>query len=479
MAEQTLKEKTSKGLFWGGMSSSVQQLLNVLFGILLARTLSPDDYGLVGVLAVFSILAQIIQDGGFISALINRPAYHHEDYNAVFWFSVIVSLACYIFLFFAAPLIADFFHQPILVKLARWSFVGFVFSGIGIAPRAFLSKYLKIKQMAISNIVAVTLSGLIGVFLALHGFQYWALVVQSLVLVGVTNFGYCLFSEWKPSFSITISPVREMFGFALPLFITGVFSVANSQLMTVILGRRYSPEQTGYYSQANKWALMGSNVMNGMVNTLAQPVLSEVVDEGERHLRVFRKLIRFTSFVSFPALLGLGLIVPEFIILALSSKWTDSILMLQILCVSGSFIPLTTICSQLVLSKGKSYTFMWVQIMLFIFVLAAAFLLYPFGILAMLIGVSTINVIWLFVWVFFVNRETGYTFRGFLSDILPYFMISVFVMASTFFMTQGFDNLAIRLVMKVLIAFFLYVFVMWATKSVIFKESIQFIIKKH
>lgn len=479
MGGSTLKEKTSKGLFWGGMSSGIQQLLSVIFGIFLARTLSPDDYGLVGMLAVFSVLAQNLQDGGFVSALINRPVYKHEDYNAVFWLSVTISVVCYIILFLAAPLISRFFHQPVLTKLARWTFLCFLFSGIGTAPRAFLSKHLKIKQMAISGIVAVLFSGLIGVYLAVRGHAYWALVVQSLVMVGLTNLGYCFFSDWKPSLKLSFQPIKEMYRYAMPLLFTGLFSMANSYLMTLILGRRYSAGQTGYYTQANKWATMGSSVLNGMVGSVAQPVLAEVVEEKERHLRVFRKLIRFTAFVSFPALLGLGLIAPEFIVLALSPKWMDSVVMLQILCVSGSFVPLITICAQQVLSKGKSHVFMWVHMALFIAVSGTAFLLYPLGILAMLTGVSAVNVLWLFVWVFFVRRETGYTYGGLFSDLLPYLGISAAVMVVTFFITKGIPGMVVRLVAKILVAAALYLSILWVTKSVALRESIHFIFKKN
>jgi O-antigen/teichoic acid export membrane protein len=479
MGESTLKEKTSKGLFWGGMSSGIQQLLSVIFGIFLARSLSPDDYGLVGMLAVFSVLAQNLQDGGFVSALINRPVYRREDYNAVFWLSVTISVVCYIILFLAAPLISRFFHQPVLTKLARWTFLCFLFSGIGTAPRAFLSKHLKIKQMAISGIVAVLLSGVIGVYLALRGHAYWALVVQSLVMVGLTNLGYCFFSDWKPSFQFSLQPIREMYRYALPLLFTGLFTMANNYLMTVILGRKYSAEQTGYYTQANKWATMGGSVLNGMVASVAQPVLASVVDERERHLRVFRKLIRFTAFVSFPAMFGLGLIAPEFILLALSPKWTESIIMLQVLCVSGAFVPLITVCYQQVLSQGNSRIFMGVHLALFIALAGTTFLLYPLGILAMLIGVSAVNILWILVWVFFVRRETGYTYGNLGSDLLPFLGITIAVMVATYFITLGIANMIVRLVAKILVAVVLYLLIMWLTKSVTFRESLQFIFKKN
>ena len=179
MGESTLKEKTSRGLFWGGMSSFLQQLLQAAFGIYLARTLSPDDYGLVGMLTVFNLLALTLQDGGFVSALINRKGLKHDDYNAVFWFNVFISLFCYLVLFCCAPLIARFFHHSELVKLARWSFLSFVLAGFCTAHRAYLTKKLMVKEMAIVNIAAAVISGFLGVYLAWRGWAYWTLVIQS------------------------------------------------------------------------------------------------------------------------------------------------------------------------------------------------------------------------------------------------------------------------------------------------------------
>ena len=167
---ESLKDKTAKGLLWGGISNGAQQLLNLLFGIFLARLLTPDDYGMVGMLTIFSLIAGTIQESGFISALINQKDIKHEDYNAVFWFSILTSLCLYIILFFCAPLIARFFHQPELTALARYSFLGFFISSTGVAHSAYFYKNLMVKQRAVLNITALIISGIIGITMAYHGF---------------------------------------------------------------------------------------------------------------------------------------------------------------------------------------------------------------------------------------------------------------------------------------------------------------------
>ena len=179
MAEQTLKEKTAKGLFWGGLSNGTQQVLNAIFGVFLARLLSPDDYGLIGMLGIFMGVASVLQDSGFSIALINRQEVRHEDYNSVFWFSFTVGIICYIILFFSAPLIADFYEQPELTNLSRILFLWLLISSTSIAHSAMLTKKLMIKERMKIEVSALFISGTIGVILAFRGFAYWGIAIQT------------------------------------------------------------------------------------------------------------------------------------------------------------------------------------------------------------------------------------------------------------------------------------------------------------
>ena len=185
MSEPTLKEKTAKGLLWSGINNGLQQVLNLFFGIFLARLLTPADYGMVGMLTIFTAIASALQEGGFISALTNRKEICHEDYNAVFWFCSTCSVCIYLLLFFAAPWIAAFYHEPALVPLARLSFLGFVMSSLSIPARALLFKKMMAKESAAISLTALILSGTIGVTMAANGFAYWGIAVQSLSLIHI------------------------------------------------------------------------------------------------------------------------------------------------------------------------------------------------------------------------------------------------------------------------------------------------------
>ena len=335
MAE-TLKEKTAKGLFWGGVSNGVQQVLNLVFGVFLARMLSQSDYGMVGMLTIFSALAGTLQEGGFISALNRKKDVSHKDYNAVFWTSVLVSLFCYLLLFFSAPLISNFYGEPELKPLARFVFIGFFITSLGIAPRAYLFRNMKVRENAIISFFSLFMSGIVGVGMAAMGFAYWGIATQTIVCVSVVTILSFYFSKWTPSLRIDFSPIKEIFGFSSKLIITGIFNVINSNVLSVILGKLYTPHEVGNYTQANKWNLMGCSLINGMMGSIAQPVFAKTDDDVVRQKMVLRKLLRFTAFVSFPAMFGLALVSKEFIVILLTEKWLESARMMQMLCVAGA-----------------------------------------------------------------------------------------------------------------------------------------------
>lgn len=476
MGDSTLKDKTAKGLFWGGMSNGVQQLLSLVFGIFLARLLSPSDYGLVGMLAIFTAIASILQDSGFAIALINKKEVRDEDYNSVFWFNIVVSVACYFILFFSAPLIARFFHKPELVVLARWSFVGFVISSFGTAQNAYLIKHLMIRERSIANMVALAVSGIVGVVLAFRGFAYWSIVIQTLVLVTVLAAGYWYYSPWRPHFRWKAQPIREMFRFGFKILITNMAENFGTYLFSIVFGRCYTEREVGLFNQANKWNTMGYSIVRGMVAGVAQPILVEVSEQRERQHRVFRKMVRFTAFISFPAMFGLAFVAPEFISVTITDKWAESARLMQILCLGGAFVPISFLFSNLVLSLERTTAYMWSSIALLAVQVALAVLTYPMGIIAMVVAYTLTYVIWLFVWFLLVHRDIDYTFMQLLADMLPFMGITCLAVAAAWFVSRGIASLYWLLAVKILATAAVYLLLMWLTKSVTFKESVRYLL---
>ena len=475
---ESLKEKTARGLFWGGISNSLYQLLGLFFGIFLARLLTPDDYGMIGMLTIFSAVANSIQESGFTQALTNRKDSGQDDYNAVFWFSLCTGGVLYLLLFFCAPLIANFYHTPALVPLARFLFLGFLISSAGTAHNAILFKNLMVKEKAKAMLTALTVSGTLGVIMAYYGMAYWGIATQNVVYIFTFNLLLWHYSPWRPTWSFHFQPIREMLPFSIKLLITNVFHFVNDNIFSVLLGRFYTKQEVGYYTQANKWTNMGHTLITGVVNSVSQPIMVEAGANPDRQRKVFRKMLRFTAFISFPLMFGLALIAPEFITIAITDKWLPSAAIMQILCIWGAFLPINYIYTNQLISKGKSNVYMWNTIIQNLVQLLVLLLTVSYGIYVMAAIYVTINILWLFVWHYFVWQLIRITLWNVMKDITPYLSITAISLTAGYFAAKAFSNIYICLINKIVVTALVYIIILWSSKSVIFHESINFLLKR-
>jgi len=471
--EKSLKEKAAKGLAWSGLNNVMQQLLNLLFGIALARMLSPADYGMVGMLMIFSLLAGALQESGFTAALINRREVRHRDYNAVFWFSLSAGLSLYAILFLSAPLIAIFYHQPQLTALSRFAFLSFVIGNLGIVPNAILMKQLKVKQNALVQLTALTLSGLLGIIMAWAGMAYWGLATQSVVYATVVMAGRWLCCKWRPTLRIDLTPLREMMGFSVKVLAANMVTHINNNILTVLLGRFYTPYEVGNFNQANKWNSMGYYTIQSMMGSVAQPVLHEVEEDRQRQLRVFRKMLRFLAFISMPCMLGLSAVAPELITLAITDKWAACARLMQIVCIGGAFIPLHNLMYNLNLSRGRSDVCLWCTLAFGMVQLLAVVLCRSCGVEMMVWVFTIVNVLWVLPWWYQVRRLIGLTLREFLSDVLLFTAIAALSMLVACQVASLADGLAATLAIKVAVAAVSYFAILWLIGDRILRESIE------
>ena len=473
-----LKEKTAKGLLWGGLNSGFGQLLGLLFGIVLGRLLSPEDYGMMAMIAIFSLVANELQNSGFKVALANLREPRPEDYNSVFWTNILIGVVLYVVLFALAPLIAAYYHEPRLTPLARYAFLGFVFASFGTAQSAYLFKNLRAKQQAKAAMTAVLLSSTVGVVMAYMGYSYWSLATQTNLYILTCTLLYWHYSDWRPTLKIDLGPARRMFRFSCKLLLSSVVTDVNSNLLNILLGRFYTVRDAGNYNQAYQWNYKASYLIQGMMAQVAQPVLVDVQDERERQLRVLRKMVRFAAFVAFPLLLGFSLVAREFIVLAIGEKWLESARLLQVLCVGGAFAPLSVVLFNVLLSKGKSTTYMWSNIVLCVVQVGVMTLLRPYGIRPMVVAFTAVGIVWFFVWWACVRRLVGYRLAMLLADVLPFGLVAAGVMALTGWATAGIGSLWLLLAARVAMAALLYVAVMKMARVEILDECLKFLMKK-
>lgn len=472
----TLKEKTAQGLLWGGLNSGIQQLVGLAFGIVLGRLLAPSDYGMMAMISIFSLVATALQDSGFRTALTNIEHPKHEDYNSVFWFNIIMASSLYVILFLAAPLIGEYYHTPRVVPLCRYAFLSIVIASFGTAQSAYLFKHLRAKQQAEAGALAVILSSLTGVGMAFAGMAYWSLATQGLVYVGINTLLQWHFSPWRPSIhGITFAPVRRMFRFSCKILATTIMTHVNNNVLNILLGHYFTPRDTGNYNQAYQWNTKCYSLVQSMVAQVAQPVLVSLNGEEGRQKDVFRKMMRFTAFITFPLLFGFGLVAKEFIVTAIGEKWLASAQLIQILCISGATMPLSTLFSNMIISKGRSGTFFWCTFTLGLVQIATMIMIWPMGIRTMVIAYTLLNTSWLLVWLFFVRRLIGYGYWMFFCDVMPFALAAAGVMGVAYVATMPLSNLIALLISRFIIAVVLYYAVMKIARVKILAECERFV----
>lgn len=463
-------------MLWGGLNSGIQQLVGLAFGIVLGRLLSPSDYGMMAMISIFSLVATALQDSGFRTALTNIEHPKHEDYNSVFWFNIIMASSLYVILFLAAPLIGEYYHTPRVVPLCRYAFLSIVIASFGTAQSAYLFKHLRAKQQAEAGALAVILSSLTGVGMAFAGMAYWSLATQGLVYVGINTLLQWHFSPWRPSIhGITFAPVRRMFRFSCKILATTIMTHVNNNVLNILLGHYFTPRDTGNYNQAYQWNTKCYSLVQSMVAQVAQPVLVSLNGEEDRQKDVFRKMMRFTAFITFPLLFGFGLVAKEFIVTAIGEKWLASAQLIQILCISGATMPLSTLFSNMIISKGQSGTFFWCTFTLGLVQIATMIMIWPMGIRTMVIAYTLLNTSWLLVWLFFVRRLIGYGYWMFFCDVMPFALAAAGVMVVAYVATMPLSNLIALLISRFIIAVVLYYAVMKIARVKILAECEQFV----
>lgn len=480
---ESLKQKTAKGLFWGAMNSGSTQILNLIFGIVLGRMLSPEIYSVVAILTIFVAIAGDLQSSGFTQALVNIKRPTDRDYNSVFSFNVVMSVLMYSILFLCAPLIADFYDRPYLTEVSRILFLTFLISSLGIAHGGYMMKNMMNKEMAIIGFVSLIVSGATGITLAFLGKSYWALVWQQIAYISVNLIGKFYFvKDWRPRLSLDFGPVKRMAPFAMNILVTKIVNTISNNILTNIFGKLFPDRLVGNYSQAYKWDTMANSLVGNTVGQIAQAVLVEASpsdsSEGNRELQVFRKMLRFTCFLSMPLMLGFALVANEFILITIGDKWAGCVPLLQVLCISGAFVPLYTMYQNLAMSQGRSDIFMWLNIGQIVLQILIVMLFYRFSMLIMVCAYSVFMILWLIPWHHFTGRLIRYRWTDAFKDIAPFALSAAFAMAVTYWATNMISNLYILIAIRFVLAAAIYYGIMKMAKVQILKECEQFIFKK-
>ena len=474
----SLKEKTARGLLWGAIDNGGMQLIGLVFGIILGRLLTPGDYGMIAMITIFSVIANALQESGLGRAIINLDHPTDRECNSVFWFNIAVATTCYVLFFFLAPLIARYYHEPRLTALCRYAFLSFMLSAPCVVQSALMSKRLLVKQRTKANLTAVLTSSIIGSVMAWRGCGYWALATQTNIYILINTIYYWRIAGWRPSLSFDPEPIRRMFRFSCKILASTVILHINNNVLNILLGHYFSTRATGFYNQAYQWNIKVINLLQGMTGAVSQPVMVDLRSDPGRQLAALRKLTRFTAFLSFPLVLGFGLVSREFILITLTEKWVQSAAYLEILCIGGAFLPLSTLLSDLIISQGRSGTSLASTATLATLQIASMTLLYPYGIRTMIIGAVSLNITWTWVWLWLGGHRIGYSVVAFLRDIAPFALTAAAVMGLTRWATSPIENPWGLLGARIVMAAVLYYGVMRLAGAQILKECTAFLLHR-
>ena len=420
-----LKTKMLKALTWVSIDKFGQQFAQLFIGIILARLLTPHDYGLIGVLMIFISLSSVMIDGGFGQALIRKQDATPTDFSTIFYLNLSISVLLYIILFFSAPLIASFFSQPQLVNISRVLFLNILFYAIYFVQFVVLYKRMDFSTLALINISSVIISGIFGVILALNGFGVWALVWQQVISQAIRAVLFPILVHWRPIRKFSLQVIKEFWNFSIHLFGSTFLNVIFNQIYPILLGRFYPFQQVGYYAQANK--------LNETVNTASQqillsgtyPLLVQIQDDTERLTRIFRRLTKSVSLLVFPLTIVLIAIAKPLILVLIKEQWLSSVILFQLLLAANIFGPLYSLNISLLNARGESKKTLRIELIKKVFILISVGLCFQYGIISMLIGLIIATYLSYFISIIYIRKILDLKLRSQFSDILPNLVLSI------------------------------------------------------
>lgn len=425
MSEQSLKDKTIKGTMWSFIDNVAQFGVAFLVSIVLARLLSPDDYGLIGIITIFTSVCTAIIGGGFSSALIRKKSPTDDDYNTAFIINLGLSLVLYAIVFLCSPLIADFFGREELVALTRVSSLTMIIGALAIVQQVRLTKRIDFKTQTKITLSASVASGVVGIAMALLGLGVWALVIQSVLAQLLRTALLWFFNHWTPSLRFSKQSFNELFGFGWKLMVSGILDNVWKELYQLVVGKFYSSATLGQYTRAKGFSQMFSSNLTGVIQRVTYPVLSDIQDEKERMIAAYRKIIKTTMFITFALMFALGAVSEPLLYCLIGEKWHEAATYLPLICLVGSLYPLHAINLNMLQVQGRSDLFLGLEIIKKIIGLVPLFIGAFVGIFPMLYATVLTSIISYFLNSYFPGKLLGYTSWMQIKDITPSFALSL------------------------------------------------------
>lgn len=423
----SLTKKTIHGVSWSAIDSIASTGMSFLAGIILARMLSPVEFGILGMITVFIAVSNSIIDSGFSSALIRKPDVKDIDYNTVFYFNLLLGITLYVILFFCAPAISIFFHEPILLPVTRVMGIVLIINAVSIIQSTLLLKEVDFKTQAKISLFASFISGVVGIGMAIFGFGVWSLVGQQVSKQLLNSVFLWIYSTWRPVREFSKQSFKELFGFGSKLLVSGLIDTVYKNIYYLIIGKYYSTSQLGQYTRAEQFNTVFSSNLTSVVQRVSYPVLSSIQNESERLKQAYRRVIKSTMLVTFACMLGLAAVAKPLILILIGEKWLPAVEFIQILCFAEMLYPLHAINLNMLKVKGRSDLFLKLEIIKKIIAVFPICLGIFYGIEFMLWGGVFISFVAYFLNSYYSSQFVNYSTWVQIKDILPTFIVSLIV----------------------------------------------------
>ncbi len=471
-----LKLKTARTLKWNTIDKFSSQVLYAVTGIVLANVVSKAEFGLVGAILVFQAFASLFVDSGFSTALIQRKNPTETDYSTVFWFNLGMSVMLYAVLWLCAPWIDSIFHaEGQLIPLARVMFVTFIINATAIVQMNRLMKQMTVKMIAVSNVIGLVVSGIVGIWLALAGWGAWAIVWQSIVLATVKSAVLWLTSSWVPRMEFSIESLRSIFSVGAGVMASSFLNTIFMNIYSFIIGAHYNLVQLGNYSQADKWSKMGVMSLSQVFTASFLPILSAKQDEKREFARMLTKINRFTCYVTF-FVMGLLLVSSTQIFhIFFGTKWDSAILMFQLLVVRGIFTVITSQYNNYIISCGASRKYVYSEIVKDVSTVIAIVVTIPLGVTWLVAGQVFAGIVYYFYALYLVGKVTEFSRWTLVKDSLPYVALSVVALAPSVMLSWVISNAWILLATQLGVSGGLYLLLNWLMKSKIQADALGYV----
>lgn len=462
---ESLKNKSVKGIGWSFADNLANSGITFLVGIILARILSPAEFGLIGMITIFIAVSNSIVDSGFSSALIRKAKTKDIDFNTVFYFNLCLSIVLYLILFFCAPAISQFFNEPILNPITKVMGSILIINAFGIVQRTLLVKEVDFKTQTKISFIASIISGFVGVWMALRGFSVWSLVGQQILRQFLNSIFLWIFNAWRPALEFSVKSFQELFEFGSKLLISSLIDTIYRNIFYLIIGKFYTTEQLGQYTRADQFNQIFSSNLTAVVQKVSFPVLCSIQDDEKRLKQVYQRILKSTMLVVFAFMLGLAAIAKPLVLILIGVKWLPSVIYLQIICFAGMLYPLHAINLNILLVKGRSDLFLRLEIIKKIISAIPIYLGIFHGIEFMLWGSVVISFAAYLLNSYYSAMLINYSTWVQIKDISPSFLVSIFVASVMWSLTLLNYSIWITLPLQCILGFIMAIAIYETIKS--------------